>query len=163
MADKPDYSNWPICSVPHQRSPEMANERTVALIKPDAIRKRCIGHILAEIEAERFEIEAMTLMHMDRSMAERFYEEHEGRPFFVSLVDFMVSGPVVALVLRRDEAIATWRRMMGPTDPVKARHEGPGTLRARCGECGPANAVHGSDSIEAADREASILGVGQRS
>jgi nucleoside-diphosphate kinase len=125
-------------------------ERTLAIIKPDAVGKHCIGGILQRLEAESFEIRALKMLKMDTSMAERFYAEHKERPFFRDLVQYMISGPVVVACLEGDNAIQRYRDFMGATDPKKAA---PKTLRAEFGVSIEHNAVHGSDGLAAAERE----------
>jgi nucleoside-diphosphate kinase len=122
-------------------------QRTFAIIKPDAVENRSMGRILARIEHEGFGIAALRLVRLSRREAEGFYAVHRERPFFADLTAFMSSGPVVAMVLEADDAIARWRDVMGATDPAKA---GPGTLRQEFGTNIERNAVHGSDAPETA-------------
>ena len=122
-------------------------EQTLAIIKPDAVRKRFSGAILARYEKEGFRIRAIKMRALSKTEAEGFYAVHRERPFFASLVTFMVSGPVVLVVLEREDAILGHRQLMGATDPAKAEK---GTLRALYGESIEFNAVHGSDSTETA-------------
>lgn len=128
----------------------MARERTLSIIKPDAVGKNHIGEIQARFEAAGLRIVALRMLHLSRSQAAGFYAEHEGRPFFEDLLTFMTSGPVVVQVLEGDDAVAANRRLMGATDPKKAD---PGTIRADFASSIDANAVHGSDSPESAARE----------
>lgn len=125
-------------------------EQTLAILKPDAVRKGHSGEILARYEKDGFRILALKMRRLSRSEAEGFYAVHRARPFFSSLVDFMISGPVVTLVLEKDNAIGDHRKLMGATDPAKADK---GTLRALYGESIEYNAVHGSDSPETAEFE----------
>ena len=122
-------------------------EQTLAIIKPDAVRKKFAGAILARYEKEGFRIRAIKMRALSKVEAEGFYAVHRERPFFASLVTFMVSGPVVLVVLEREDAILGHRQLMGATDPAKAEK---GTLRAHYGESIEFNAVHGSDSTETA-------------
>ena len=122
-------------------------ERTFAIIKPDAVGNGHIGKVLSRIEEEGFRIVAMRMLRMTSREAEGFYAVHRERPFFDSLTAYMSSGPVVTLVLERDDAIPHWRKTMGATDPGKAE---PGTIRNRIGESIERNAVHGSDAPETA-------------
>jgi len=123
----------------------MAIERTLSIIKPDAVAKNAIGQILARFEAAGLKIVAARLAQLSRSEAERFYAVHKERPFYKDLVDFMVSGPVCVQVLEGENAVLKNRDLMGATDPKKAD---PGTIRADFADSIDANAVHGSDSAE---------------
>ncbi|MCS6790468.1 MAG: nucleoside-diphosphate kinase [Bacteroidia bacterium] len=125
-------------------------ERTLGLIKPDALLAGHTGKILDRIEAAGFRIVGLKLVHLTREEAEAFYAVHRSRPFFSSLVGFMSSGPVVAFVLEKENAIQAYRELMGATNPAQAA---PGTLRALFGQNVERNAVHGSDSPENAQRE----------
>jgi nucleoside-diphosphate kinase len=128
----------------------MALERTLSIIKPDAVKKNLIGRILARFEAAGLRVAAARLMHLSRAEAEGFYAVHRGRPFFADLVEFMTSGPVLVQVLEGEDAIAKNRELMGATDPKKAAK---GTIRADFAESIDANAVHGSDGPETAKTE----------
>jgi nucleoside-diphosphate kinase len=123
----------------------MALERTLSIIKPDAVKKNAIGQILARFEAAGLRIIAARMMHLSRAEAEGFYAVHRQRPFFPDLVEFMTSGPVLVQVLEGDNAVARNRELMGATDPKKAAK---GTIRADFADSIDANAVHGSDSAE---------------
>ena len=123
----------------------MALERTLSIIKPDAVKKNAIGQILARFEAAGLRIVAARMMHLSRAEAEGFYAVHRQRPFFPDLVEFMTSGPVLVQVLEGDNAIGKNRELMGATDPKKAAK---GTIRADFADSIDANAVHGSDSAE---------------
>jgi len=128
----------------------MAVERTLSIIKPDAVKKNAIGQIIARFEQAGLRVVAARMMHLSRAEAEGFYAVHRERPFFRDLVDFMISGPVLVQVLEGDEAIAKNRELMGATDPKKAAK---GTIRADFADSIDANAVHGSDSPQTARTE----------
>ena len=125
-------------------------ERTLSIIKPDAVAKGVIGKILDRFESNGLRIAAMKKLQLTREDAEAFYAVHKERPFFNDLVDFMVSGPVVVSVLEGENAVAKNRELMGATNPKEAE---PGTIRADFAENIDANAVHGSDSLENAKIE----------
>lgn len=125
-------------------------ERTLAIIKPDAVEARLTGRILARIEAAGFTIRAMRLHHLTKREAEGFYAVHRARPFFNALTDFMSSGPSVVLALEAPDAIQKWRATMGATDPARAEE---GTLRREFGTSIERNATHGSDGAETATFE----------
>jgi nucleoside-diphosphate kinase len=125
----------------------MAVERTLSIVKPDAVAKNVIGQIYTRFERAGLRIVAARMMHLSRAQAEGFYAVHQARPFFKDLVDFMVSGPVMIQVLEGDDAIQKNRDLMGATDPKKAEK---GTIRADFAQSIDANAVHGSDSPQAA-------------
>ena len=125
-------------------------ERTLAIIKPDAVERRLAGMIVRRIEDEGFQIRAMRRVHLLKKQAEGFYDVHRGRPFFATLTDFMSSGPAIVLVLEADDAIKKWRTLMGATDPAKAD---PGTLRKELGQSIDRNVTHGSDAPETAAYE----------
>ncbi len=128
----------------------MAQERTLSIIKPDAVAKNVIGQIYARFEAAGLKIAAAKMVHLSRGEAEQFYGVHKERPFFKDLVDFMISGPVMIQALEGEGAIAKNRDLMGATDPKKAA---PGTIRADFADSIDANAVHGSDGPETAQQE----------
>jgi nucleoside-diphosphate kinase len=128
----------------------MALERTLSIIKPDAVKKNAVGQILSRFEGAGLRIAAARMMHLSRQQAEGFYAVHRERPFFRDLVDFMVSGPVLVQVLEGDNAIARNRELMGATDPKKAAK---GTIRADFADSIDANAVHGSDGPDTARNE----------
>lgn len=128
----------------------MAVERTLSIIKPDAVAKNAIGAIIARFEAAGLKVVAARMMHLSQAQAEGFYAVHRERPFFKDLVAFMVSGPVLVQVLQGENAIARNRELMGATDPKKAAK---GTIRADFADSIDANAVHGSDSAENAKTE----------
>ena len=125
----------------------MTVERTLSIIKPDAVAKNVIGQIYSRFESAGLKIVASRMMHLSRKEAEGFYAVHSARPFFKDLVEFMISGPVVVQALEGENAIATHRDLMGATDPKKAA---PGTIRADFADSIDANAVHGSDASETA-------------
>ncbi len=125
----------------------MAIEKTLAIIKPDAVEKRHVGQILAAIEEAGLAVRAMRMLHLTRQEAEGFYHVHRERPFFGELTEFMSRGPVVVLCLEGEGAIARWRELMGATNPAEAAE---GTLRKRFGANIGENAVHGSDAPETA-------------
>jgi nucleoside-diphosphate kinase len=125
----------------------MTVERTFAIIKPDAVRARVAGRILARIEEAGFAVRAMRLTHLTKREAEGFYAVHRERPFFASLTDFMSSGPCIVMALEAPDAIKQWRALMGATDPAQADQ---GTLRKEFGSSIEDNATHGSDAPETA-------------
>jgi nucleoside-diphosphate kinase len=125
----------------------MSVERTLVIIKPDAVSRNLTGEILKRIEASGLRICALKLMRLTRAQAEQFYQIHKERPFYGSLCDYMSSGPVTVGVLEGEQAIARWRELMGATDPLKAS---PGTIRKDLGVDVEKNAVHGSDAPETA-------------
>ncbi|MFQ5767826.1 MAG: nucleoside-diphosphate kinase [Acidobacteriota bacterium] len=129
-------------------------EQTLAIVKPDAVESGRVGAILARIEREGFRIAALKMIHLSRQEAERFYAVHKERAFFSSLTAFMSSGPVVVMVLGREDAVKTWRRVMGCTDPAEAEAS---TLRAEYGSSIERNATHGSDARETAAQEISYF------
>ncbi len=128
----------------------MAVERTFAIIKPDAVRKKVAGQILARIEESGLEIIALKKIQLSEQAAKGFYAVHKARPFFADLVKFMTSGPVVAVVLEGENAIKQWRDLMGPTDSKQAP---AGTMRGDFGTDIEQNATHGSDAAETARLE----------
>jgi nucleoside-diphosphate kinase len=125
-------------------------ERTLAIVKPDAVRRGLTGDILKRIEASGLTIVAMRKIQLSRVDAEKFYDVHKARPFFGGLCDYMTSGPVVLAVLQGDKAISRWRQLMGATDPKKAD---AGTIRKDFGIDVEQNATHGSDAPETAAQE----------
>ena len=136
------------------RETSMAIERTLSIIKPDAVAKNVIGQIYARFEGAGLKIVAARMAHLSRREAEQFYAVHKERPFFKDLVDFMVSGPVMIQVLEGEGAIAKNRELMGATDPKKAEK---GTIRADFADSIDANAVHGSDAPETAAVEVAFF------
>jgi len=125
----------------------MSVEKTLSIIKPDAVAKQAIGAIYSRFETAGLQIVAAQMMHLSRAQAEAFYGVHRERPFFKDLVEFMISGPVMVQVLQGPDAIAKNRELMGATDPKKAA---PGTIRADFADSIDANAVHGSDGPDTA-------------
>ena len=132
----------------------MTTQRTLSIIKPDATSKNIIGKIIDRFEENGLKVVAGKLIHMDQAQASGFYAEHEGRPFFPNLVEYMTSAPVFVQVLEGDNAVIKNRELMGATNPSEAD---PGTIRADFAETIDANAVDGSDSIESAAREISYF------
>jgi nucleoside-diphosphate kinase len=128
----------------------MAVERTFAIIKPDAVAKGHTGDILSMVEQSGFRIVGLKMRRIAKNEAEAFYAVHKARPFFSGLVTFMTEGPVVVMVLEREDAIAKWRDLMGATNPANAAE---GTVRKRFGENIERNSVHGSDAPETAAEE----------
>ena len=125
-------------------------ERTLAIVKPDAVKRNLIGEVIRRIEKEGLRVAAARVLHMTKAEAEGFYAVHRERPFFASLTEFMSSGPAMVLVLEADGAIARWRTLMGATDPAKADE---GTIRKDLGTNVEYNATHGSDAPETARTE----------
>jgi nucleoside-diphosphate kinase len=128
----------------------IVSERTLAIIKPDAVKKKIVGKIIQRIEDEGFEIVRMKLVHLKLEEAKGFYIVHKEKGFYASLTEFMSSGPCVPMVLECEGAINRWREVMGATDPALAK---PGTLRRAYGFSIERNAVHGSDAPETAEWE----------
>ena len=125
-------------------------ERTLGIIKPDAVRKNLVGEVIRLAEKAGLKVVALKTIHLSKCQAQGFYQVHRERPFFDSLTDFMSEGPAVVLVYEGEEAIATWRKVMGATDPAQADE---GSIRKLFGESVERNAVHGSDSPESASFE----------
>jgi nucleoside-diphosphate kinase len=132
----------------------MQGDITFSIIKPNAVRTGKTGPILAMINEGGFEIAALRMVKMTLNQAESFYEVHRGKPFFEGLVEFMTSGPVVVMILRHENAVNEFRKLIGATDPSKAE---PGTIRKIFAVSVQMNAVHGSDSDENAIREANFF------
>ncbi len=132
----------------------MAIERTFSIIKPNAVEDNNIGNIMSRFEKEGLRIAASKLVHLSKEKAEGFYIEHKERPFFGSLVSFMTSAPVMLMVLEGENAVARNREIMGATNPEEAAE---GTLRKLYAKSIEANAVHGSDSLQSAEREVSYF------
>lgn len=128
----------------------MAIERTLSIIKPDAVKKMVIGQIYTRFEKAGLQIVAAKMLHLSREQAESFYAVHKDRPFFKALVDFMISGPVMVQVLQGENAVMKNREIMGATNPKEATK---GTIRADFADSIDANAVHGSDALETAKQE----------
>jgi len=129
-------------------------ERTFIMVKPNGFARGLVGEVVARFERRGLELRAMKLMRISRGLAERHYAEHREKPFFGELVDFITSGPVVAMVWEGNEAISVARTMMGATDPVKAA---PGTIRGDFATVMAQNVVHGSDGPESAEREIGLF------
>lgn len=125
-------------------------EKTLAIIKPDAVKKRVIGKIIQQVEDEGFTIMKMKLLHLTKEEAKGFYIVHKDKHFYDSLTEFISSGEIVVMILEREDAVAQWREVMGATDPSLAK---PGTIRREFGFSVERNAVHGSDSRATADWE----------
>ncbi|HEX6131880.1 MAG TPA: nucleoside-diphosphate kinase [Actinomycetota bacterium] len=132
----------------------MATESTLLIVKPDGVRRGLVGEVLRRVEAKGLAIEAMDLRTIDRATAEEHYGEHRDKPFFEELVSFITSGPVVVAKVTGEGAIASWRALMGPTDPVDAP---PGSIRGDLATAIGENVVHGSDSPESAARELKLF------
>jgi nucleoside-diphosphate kinase len=129
-------------------------EKTLFMIKPDAVARGLVGEIVAVMEREGFALERLELQRFERAKAEAFYGVHRDKPFFESLVEYITSGPVVATVLSGDGVIARVRELMGATDPAQAA---AGTIRRKYGESIERNAVHGSDSPQSAAHEIAVV------
>ena len=129
-------------------------ERTFVLLKPDAVQRGLIGEILSRFERRGLKVTALKLIRVSRSLAETYYSEHKGKPFFEPLMAYVGSGPVVAIVLEGDCAVAAVRKMMGKTNSVEAE---PGTIRGDLALTIGRNVIHGSDSAESAKREISLF------
>jgi len=129
-------------------------ERTLAIIKPDAVERKLAGKIIERIGREGFRIVAMKLIKLSKQQAEGFYAVHRARPFFNDLTDFMSGGPCVVMILEAENAISRWRDVMGATDPAKAA---PGTIRREFGTAVQTNCTHGSDAPETAAFETSYF------
>jgi nucleoside-diphosphate kinase len=132
----------------------VATESTLLIIKPDGVRRRLIGEVLRRVEEAGLTIDELRLETIDRAMAEEQYGEHREKAFFVELVEFITSGPVVVARVSGENAISVWRDLMGPTDPADAP---PGTIRGDFASVITENVVHGSDSPESADRELKLF------
>lgn len=129
-------------------------EKTLIILKPDAVKNKHIGHILTRIEEEGFKILGMKLLQLSQSDAQKFYEVHKERPFYDDLCSYMISGPVVVAALQAEGAVKKWRDLIGATDPKEAAAN---TIRALYAESKEANAVHGSDSPENAENEVAFF------
>jgi nucleoside-diphosphate kinase len=132
----------------------MAEESTLVIVKPDAVRRGLIGEVLGRIERKGLRIEEMRLTRIDRDLAERHYDEHREKPFFGELVEFITTGDVVVARVVGEQAVSVVRTLMGPTDPAAAP---PGTIRGDYGLVITQNLVHGSDSPESAKRELDLF------
>ncbi|HMC36752.1 MAG TPA: nucleoside-diphosphate kinase [Actinomycetota bacterium] len=132
----------------------MAEQSTLLIVKPDAVRRGLIGEILRRVEAKGLRIEEMRMIRIDRDLAQEHYQEHREKPFFAELVEFITSGDVVVARVTGEESVAVVRALMGPTDPATAP---PGTIRGDFGMVITENLVHGSDSPESAERELKLF------
>jgi len=128
----------------------MEDERTLVLLKPDAVKRKLMGKVIERIEEKNLNISSMKLISVSRAIAEDHYSEHKGKPFFGELISFITTGPALAMIVEGPKAIATMRAMMGKTNPFEAA---PGTIRGDFGLDLTANLIHGSDSQESASRE----------
>jgi len=129
-------------------------ERTLVLLKPDAVQRRLIGEIISRIEKICLKVVGIKMIHIDQDLAHKHYSAHVGKPFFESLVDFITSSPVVAIVFEGDNAVDQVRSMMGVTNPAEAE---PGTIRGDLASSIEFNLIHGSDSIESAENEVKLF------
>ncbi len=132
-------------------------ERSLVLIKPDAMQRRLAGTIISRLEEQGLKTVALKMLHLDKALAERHYAIHAGKPFFADLIDFITSTPIVAVVFEGEGAVEVIRKIMGATDPAMAE---PGTIRADFGSDIQRNVVHGSDSIETAKKEIELFFAG---
>lgn len=132
----------------------MAEESTLLIVKPDAVRRGLVGEVLRRVERKGLRIGDLRMMRIDRDLAERHYAEHADKPFFDELVGFITSGAVVVARVEGEQAVPVLRTMMGPTDPAQAP---PGTIRGDFGLIITENLVHGSDSVESAKRELDLF------
>lgn len=135
----------------------METEKTLAMIKPDGLRGNYTDRIRRAIVESGFRILKERVVELDEDRASRFYAEHSSKSFFPTLVKYMTSGPVCVMVLEKQNAIADWRAMIGPTDATKAKATHPNSIRAMCGLDSEKNCVHGSDSLQSAHREISFF------
>jgi len=129
-------------------------ERSLVLIKPDAMQAGLGGAIIGRLEKLGLKVVALKMLHMDKALAEEHYAVHRGKPFFASLVNYITSAPIIAAVFEGEGAVARIRKAMGATDPAKAE---PGTIRADFGSSIERNAIHGSDSLETAEKEIKLF------
>ena len=129
-------------------------QRTLVLVKPDGVKKGLIGEIISRLERKGLKIAAMRMLQMDKALAKKHYAVHDGKPFFAGLVDFITSGPIVAVVVEGEKSVEVVRKLMGETDPVKAA---PGTIRGDYGLDIWENLIHGSDSEENAQKEVALF------
>lgn len=129
-------------------------ERTYLMVKPDGVQRGLVGEIIARFEKKGFKIAGLKMLRISRELAEKHYGEHKGKVFFEPLVEYITSGPVVAMVIEGKDAVSAAREMMGATNPLKAA---PGTIRGSYGIDIGRNVIHGSDSIESAAREIAIF------
>jgi len=127
------------------------NERTLVLVKPDGVERRLVGEVISRVERKGLQLVALRMRTIDRELASQHYAEHDGKPFFESLLEFITSGPLVAAVVEGPRAVSAFRQLAGGTDPVEKAT--PGTIRGDFGLETQFNLVHGSDSAESASRE----------
>ncbi len=132
-------------------------ERSLVLIKPDGMQRRLAGTIISRLEKKGLKLVALKMLHLDKALAERHYAIHAGKPFFEDLINYITSTPIVAIVFEGERAVEVIRKLMGATDPAKAE---PGTIRADFGSDIQHNVVHGSDSIETAEKEIELFFAG---
>ena len=132
----------------------MAVERTFALLKPGVLQRRIVGEVISRLERSGFRIIALKMIQVNEDLAETHYGEHKGKPFYPPLVDYMISSPSIAMVLEREDAIASLRKLTGATDPAKAA---PGTIRGDYAIITRRNIIHASDSPESAEREINLF------
>jgi nucleoside-diphosphate kinase len=132
----------------------MAEQSTLLIVKPDAVRRGLVGEVLRRIEAKGLQVDGLHTMQIERDLAEEHYAEHREKPFFQELVGFITSGPVVVARVSGEQAVSVLRMLMGPTDPAQAP---PGTIRGDFGTVITENLVHGSDSPESAERELKLF------
>ncbi len=141
-----------------QQNKRVSKERTLVLVKPDGVRRGLVGEVIARIERKGYEVTALRMLQADRAILERHYAEHQGKPFYEPLLEFMMSGPIVALIAEGERVIEGFRSLAGVTDPTVAA---PGTIRGDLARQQATkvvqNIVHGSDSVESAEREISIF------
>lgn len=136
------------------RSDDPMMERTYIMVKPDGVQRGLVGDIIGRIERKGYKIVAIKMLLIEKERASRHYGEHIGKPFFEDLVDFITSGPVVAMVVEGQDVVSGMREMMGKTDPARST---PGTIRGDFGINLSRNVIHGSDSLESAEREIAIF------
>nr|XP_043636266.1 probable nucleoside diphosphate kinase 5 [Erigeron canadensis] len=136
---------------------DLESERTLAIVKPDGVSGDYTSSIRKIIQESGFSIQREVTLHLDEDRVTRFYAEHSTKSFFPSLVKYMTSGPVLVMTLQKNNAVADWRALIGPTDAHKAKVTHPDSIRAMCGESLERNCVHGSDSPESAAREISFF------
>lgn len=129
-------------------------QRTFIMVKPDGVRRRLVGEVIRRIEAKGYDIREMKLFTMDEDLARKHYAEHVERPFFGELVNFIISGPVVAMIVEGADAVVGMRNLMGATNPIEAT---PGSIRGDFATVIGENIVHGSDSPESAERETNLF------
>ena len=129
-------------------------EKSLVLIKPDAMQRRLASAIVSRLEGDKLKLVALRMLHMDKDLAERHYAIHAGKPFFNGLIDFITATPIIAIVFEGEDAIEVARKTMGATDPAKAE---AGTIRADFGLDIQQNAVHGSDSVDTAQKEIKLF------